>query len=384
MTGNGKTILFLGADAAYLHAFRGALMRAFLSRSYRVVAVAAVIGDFDATVFEDMGVTFRSWPLKKAALDPVADLGPVVSLWNILRQERPDVLFAHTIKAVIYGLVLARLAGVPRRTAMIPGLGYAFTEGGGWKRRIVRAIARIGYRVALSGAHQVIFQNADDREALRLQGALPPGVPTGLVNGSGVDMNCFVPAPWPAGPPTFLMVARLLRDKGVYDYVEAARIVRRAVPDARFVLVGAADSNPAAVGQDEVDGWVAEGLIDAQGHVADTRAAYASCHVFVLPSYREGTPRTNLEAMAMARAIITTDAPGCRETVVDGENGRLVPVRDHDALAEAMTALARDPDRAEQMGRAGRVLCNARFELHEVARMTMEQILGEAEPAGAS
>lgn len=382
MTGAGRTILFLGADAAYLYAFRGALMRAFQSRGYRVVAVAAVIGDFEATVFGDMGVTFRSWPLKKAALDPVADIGPVVSLWTILRQERPDVLFAHTIKPVIYGLMLARLAGVPRRTAMIPGLGYAFTEGGGWKRRIVRAVARIGYRFALSAAHRVIFQNADDRDALRLQGALPPGIPTGLVNGSGVDMDRFVPAPWPDGPPTFLMVARLLRDKGVYEYVEAARIVRGAVPDARFVLVGAADSNPAAVGQDEVDGWVAEGLIEARGHVADPRAAYAACHVFVLPSYREGTPRTNLEAMAMARAIITTDAPGCRETVIDGHSGRLVAVRDHQALAEAMTSLARDPDRARQMGQAGLAMCAERFDLHEVARATMALIVEDDAPAG--
>lgn len=374
--GAGKTILFVGADAAYLLNFRGPLMQWFRARGWRVVAVAAPLDGFDPAGFAAAGIAFRNWPLKKAALDPVADLGPVLALWRILKAERPDVVFAHTIKPVIYGLTLAWLAGVPRRTAMIPGLGYAFTSGGGLKRAVVRMIGRIGYRFALARAHRVLFQNPDDRQALADLGALPTRTPTTLVNGSGVDMDHYASRPEPSGPTTFVMVARLLRDKGVIEFVEAARIVRRSIPDARFLLVGGTDSNPAAIPQAEIDGWAAEGLIEAPGKVADPRDAYAEGHVFVLPSYREGTPRTNLEAMAMGRPVITTDAPGCRETVRDGVTGLLVPVADAPALAEAMLALARDPDRARRMGQAGLEMCRDRFELSAVTEATGRAIEG--------
>lgn len=379
-TARVRTILFLGADAAYLHAFRGALMRELASRGFRIVAVAAVLGDFDPAAFADVGAEFRPWDIRKATLDPLGDLGPLLDLWRILRAERPDVLFAHTVKAVIYGLTLGALAGVPRRTAMIPGLGYAFTATGGWKRRIVGLMARAGYRLGLGAAQMVIFQNTDDRDTLHRTGALPKAVATGLVNGSGVDMSLYAPAPWPPGPPTFLMVARLLRDKGVEEFVEAARMVREVAPDARFVLVGGTDPNPAAVPQAQIDGWVAEGLIEARGRLPDPRPEYAACHVFVLPSYyMEGCPRVNLEAMAMARPLITTDWVGCRETVVDGVNGLRVPVRDAGALARAMLDMIRDMGRARTMGEAGRRLCEERFELGAVTRVTADLVEGRVE-----
>lgn len=377
MLARAKTILFLGADAAYLHAFRGALMQDFRARGWRVLAVAAPLDGFDPARFSDLGVEFQSWPLAKAALDPLADIGPVLALWRLLRRERPNVIFAHTIKAVIYGLILARLTGVRRRTAMIPGLGYAFTAGGGLKRRIIGLIGRLGYRAALGGAQMVVFQNPDDRDLLRATGALPAATPTGLVNGSGVDMERYAPGPWPDGPPRFVMIARLLRDKGVHEFVEAARRVRAHLPDARFVLVGGTDPNPAAVPQPQIDAWVAEGLIEARGRIPDPRAEIAAAHVAVLPSYyREGCPRVNLEAMAMARPLITTDWVGCRETVEPGVNGLMVPVRDAPALADAMLALARDLPRARAMGQAGLDLCRRKFELTAVTRATVDLIEG--------
>jgi glycosyltransferase involved in cell wall biosynthesis len=174
------------------------------------------------------------------------------------------------------------------------------------------------------------------------------------------------------------MVARLLREKGVYDFVEAARLVRRALPEARFVLVGAADTNPSAVSADELARWEAEGVVEVRGRLEDPRPAYAEAHVFVLPSfYREGTPRTNLEAMAMGRAVITTDAPGCRETVRPGETGLLVPMRDPAALATAMIELGRDLARARRMGAAGRAFCEQRYALDVVTRHTVGLMLGE-------
>lgn len=376
-----RTALFVGADAKYMLDFRGALLSQFQERGYRVVVFATALGDFDPAAFEQRGVEFVPWSVSKAGLNPFKDVGSALVLWRVLRRFRPQIVFAHTIKPVIYAMTTSWLAGVGRRVAMIPGLGYSFTEaGGGLKRRIVGAAAWMGYRLALGFADMVIFQNDDDCADLRRAGALTARTPTAVVNGSGVDMTRFAPAALPEGPTTFLFVARLLRDKGVHEFVEAARIVKAANPDTRFVLVGAADSNPTAVPGDVVKAWQAEGVVEIRGHVADTRSAYADCHVFVLPSYREGTPRTNLEAMATARAIITTDVPGCRATVIEGVNGLLTPPRDAAALADAMLRLANDPERIREMGEASLRICTEKFELGAVALSTAMLVAGEPEP----
>ncbi|NJL73310.1 MAG: glycosyltransferase family 4 protein [Candidatus Competibacteraceae bacterium] len=183
-------------------------------------------------------------------------------------------------------------------------------------------------------------------------------------------MPTFAPAPMPEGPITFLMIARLLRDKGVYEYVEAARMVKRAHPEARFVLVGPFDPNPTAVKPAEVEAWVREGVIDYKGAVDDVRPHIAACHVFVLPSYREGTPRTVLEAMAMGRPIITTDVPGCRETVEPSTNGIRVPLKDNDELAAALSRLANNAALRHQLSLGARRLVEQRFEARVIARAT--------------
>lgn len=361
-------------------AFRGQLFRNFQERGYKVVVIATPLPGFDPAALAAMGVEFIPWGLKKACLNPLGEFAPVLSLWRTLRRLKPRIVFAHTIKPVIYTMITAALAGVGRRVAMIPGLGYSFTGVVGVKRRLIAAAAWLGYRVSLSFAHMVIFHNADDRAELRAVGALPRSTPTGLVNGSGVDMAHFAAAPLPDGPTTFLLVARLLKDKGVYEFIEAARLVKAQMPQTRFVVVGSADSNPTAISEAVVRGWVAEGLIEAPGHLADPRTAYADCHVFVLPSYREGTPRTNLEAMATARAVLTTDVPGCRETVVDGLNGLLAPARDAGALAKAMLSLAQDRDGVRRMGEAGRRLCGEKYELGAVARATTSLMISDPTP----
>jgi glycosyltransferase involved in cell wall biosynthesis len=370
-------VVFVGADAKYMVAFRSQLFRNFQERGYKVVVIATPLPGFDPASLEAMGVEFVPWGLKKACLNPLGELEPILNLWRALRRLQPKIVFAHTIKPVIYTMITAALAGVARRVAMIPGLGYSFTGVVGLKRRMIATAAWAGYRVALSFAHMVIFHNADDRAELRAVGALPKSTPSGLVNGSGVDMARFAAAPLPEGPTTFLLVARLLKDKGVYEFIEAARTVKAQLPQTRFVVVGSADSNPTAIPADVVRAWVAEGLIEAPGHLPDPRTAYADCHVFVLPSYREGTPRTNLEAMATGRAVITTDVPGCRETVVDGLNGLLAPARDAAALAAAMLSLAQDRDRVRRMGEAGRRLCSEKYELGAVARATTSLMISD-------
>lgn len=364
--------LFVGADLKYMIDFRSPLIAEQVARGRPTIVLAVPTPDFDEAAVERLGARFAPWNLKRTGLNPVADLPGLGELWRLLKRERPGLVFAHGIKPVIYAMVLARLAGVRTRVAMIPGLGYAFGEGGGPVARLVSMAARGAYALALRCADLVIFQNPDDRAELLDHGVLSRRTPAVVVDGSGVDMERFAQAPLPMGPTTFLMVARLIREKGVYVFVEAARRVRDQEPRTRFVLVGGADANPHSVRPEEMEAWRREGVVEVRGQVEDPRAAFADCHVFVLPSwYREGTPRTNLEALATGRAVITCDTPGCRETVRDGVNGLLVPPRDPEALAAAMLALARDPMRVAAMGAAGRAYCAERFELEIVTRATL-------------
>jgi glycosyltransferase involved in cell wall biosynthesis len=374
---SGRRILFLGADAEYMFKFRANLMVAAQARGWDVHVAAARLYDFDVAKFAAMSVTFTLWDVAKAGINPLRDAGSLLQLRAILARLKPDILFAHTIKPVIYGGLLAAAAGVPRRVAMIPGLGHTFMPPKSLANRLSGAVARAGYRAALARDHMIIFHNPDDMADMRRAGVLAAGAPAARVYGSGVDMAHFAAQPFPDGPPRFLMLARLLREKGVFEFIEAARIVRRALPRARFALVGAPDANPSAASAAEIAAWRAEGIVDVPGPTSDPRPDFASSHVFVLPSWREGTPRTNLEAMAIGRAIVTTDAPGCRETVRHGVNGLLVPARNPRALAAAMIELGSDLARAKAMGEAGLAWCRQTFELGAVTQATIDLVLGE-------
>lgn len=373
-----RTVVFLGADASYMFAFRRDLMLKIQQRGYRVVVVATALPGFKLADYDIEQVEFHHWPVEKAGMNLLSDLASIAFLFKLLRQHSPAVLFAHTIKPIIFGIPVAWLLGVPRRTAMIPGLGYAFGKTTRSKNGLVTAVASMGYRLALGRSHVAIFQNSEDAKTLAAFGALPRTTPVAVVNGSGVDTERFVAVPIPAGPSTFLMASRLLKEKGVYEFAEAARIVKRALPTARFVLAGAPDTNPSAVPQSAIDQWVTEGLIEARGHVKDVQPELAACSVFVLPSYySEGCPRSNLEAMASGRPIITTDWVGCRDTVVHDLNGILVPPRDVDALASAMLSLAQDSEKMRKMGEESRRLCLEKYELRRVTNETVSLILGE-------
>jgi glycosyltransferase involved in cell wall biosynthesis/O-antigen/teichoic acid export membrane protein len=368
-----RAIVFLSADADYLLSFRGPLMRAFHDRGYKVVAVAPQAAAL-VDAFHALGAELVPWDVRKCGLNPWAEWRALLSLWRILRHQRPAILFAHALKPVVYGLLLAALCGVPRRTAMIPGVGYAFLSDDTLKRRLVGAVARVLYRGALACAHMIIFHNPDDLALFRRLRLISSTTPVARVNGSGVDLCRFAAAPFPAGPPVFLFVGRLLRDKGIDEFIEAARLVKEAIAGARCVIVGGVDSNPSCLSLSAMQSAQAQGLIELRGHVPDPRPDYAAAHIFVLPSYREGLPRSALEAMAAARPVITTDVPGCRETVIDGVSGLLVPSRQAVPLAQAMIALGRDLARAEAMGRAGRKLCEERFDLGEVTAATVALI----------
>jgi glycosyltransferase involved in cell wall biosynthesis len=350
---------------------------------YRVTAAGAEDDPEVAATLKSWGVTFRAVKLARAGLNPFADLQTLRGLVRVFRDTRPDVFFGYTAKAVTYGILAAKLAGVPRRYAMITGLGYAFTEGPELKRKISRIAAGLLYRAALPLADRVIFQNADDQGYFLSRGFVRPAQ-VAQIGGSGVDLEHYRQAPLPDGPVTFLMIARLLRDKGVYEYIEAARQVRKTFPNTRFVLVGALDPNPSSAKQHEIDAWVREGIIEYRGEVTDVRPHIGDCHVYVLPSYREGMPRTVLEAMAIGRGIITCDVPGCRETVVDGDNGFLVPARDAVALARAMTQFMTDADRMDAAARRSRQRATEVYEVNQVNRRMLQLLGGHQTQAVAS
>jgi glycosyltransferase involved in cell wall biosynthesis len=254
---------------------------------------------------------------------------------------------------------------------MITGAGSVLAGGPGLRRRILGAVLRTLYLVALRGDHVVFFQNPDDEWLFRRGRMIGSGQRVVRVNGSGVDLTRFTERPLPEPPVRFLMLARLIRDKGVLEYHEAARVVRASRPDVRIQLLGSVDPNPTAVSPAQLDAWRAEGAVEYLGSTRDVRPFLEAAHVCVLPSYGEGMPRSVLEAMAMGRPIVTTDVPGCRETVVNGENGILVRPRDSASLAAGMLRMLADPGALADMGRASRRLAEERFDVRDVNRQIL-------------
>jgi glycosyltransferase involved in cell wall biosynthesis len=356
-------VLVLASYAPSLVVFRGPLLRQLIERGHEIIACAP----FDDSVIDDMnqmGIQFHALGPRRASTNPLGDLYYCWSLVRFMRLIRPDVMFAYTAKPVIWGSIASRLAGVPRRYAMITGLGYAFTDKKrGWLRGILSRL----YRIALSQCQKIAFQNADDMQEFIERRLIRERSRAFVVNGSGVELDRFTPVPLPSRL-TFLLIARLLRDKGIEEYVAAARVVRQRRPDVVFRLVGWFDENPSAVTREQMRDWTADGTIEYRGHVSDVRPEIAEATVYVLPSYREGTPRTVLEAMAMARPVITTDTSGCRETVINGDNGFLVPVRNSAKLAEAMLRFVDARDIAEPMGKRSREIAEAKYDAQAVAQ----------------
>lgn len=360
--------------------FRHRLLRALKDNGGELLLAAPGLSQ-DATVrsrLSPLGCRFADLPMWRTGTSPLQDMVTLLSLTRLLRRERPVHFLGYTAKPVIYGLLAARMAGVPKRTALITGLGYLFGDDGQRGGSFARACGILLYRIALAQATSVIFQNRDDRDLFVRRRLVDPAK-AGVVNGSGVPLDEFPPQPMPPldGGCHFLLIARLLEDKGIREYAEAARLLRGRYPGAVFHLVGWHDAHPRAVPPETLQRWIDEGLIVWHGRLEDVRPCLAACHVYVLPSYREGTPRTVLEAMATGRPTVTTDAPGCRQTVVPGETGLLVPVRDAAALANALEFFLMRPERIPQMGARARQHVERHYDVDLVNRQMM-RLMGVA------
>jgi glycosyltransferase involved in cell wall biosynthesis len=348
--------------------FRAGLIEALKREGYEPVVVAPLDEAAESRMGE-LGVERIVVRIERSGLNPIADLRLLREYRRILKRLSPAAFLGFTIKPNIYGCIAARSLGVPA-IANISGLGTVFIKRGA----LLAFVTRL-YRFALSRAAVVFFQNPDDR-ALFIERRMVRPEQARLLPGSGVDLERFAPAPQPLGPPTFLLIARLLGDKGVREFVEAARMLRPGLPEARFQLLGPIDEgNRTAISRAELDEWVAQGLVDYLGETDDVRPYVAAASAVVLPSYREGLPRSLLEAAAMARPLIATDVPGCREVVEDGTNGFLCRVRDSGSLAKAMKNLAEMPvSKRSAMGEAARRKVQDQFSETVVIRAYLDAL----------
>lgn len=339
--------------------FRRALVAALLAEDHQVTILAPE--DDSVAQLRSLGAGFRPLAISAKGLNPLEAPGLYRAYGAAFRALRPDCVLGFTIKPNLFGAMAARAQHIPF-IPNVTGLGTAFLSGG-----LLQFVAERLYIRAFRGLPVVFFQNADDRDLFAARGLVTPAQAR-LLPGSGIDTDHFAPAPLPDGPPVFLMIARLLRDKGVREYVDAARAIRATHPQAEFRLLGAVGAaNRSAIGRAELDGWCREGIITYLGTAPDVRPAIAEAHCVVLPSYREGAPRTLIEAAAMARPLITCDVPGCRAVVEDGRTGLLCAPRDADALAAAfMRFLALPAAEQAAMGAAGRAKMVAQYDQRHV------------------
>jgi len=367
-----KIVLFANTDW-YLYNFRRSLALAVQAAGHEVLLVSPP-GEYGAR-FRELGLRWEPLPaMDRRSLNPLREMRALAELIALFRREQPALVHDFTIKCAVYGSLAAMLAGVPARINAVAGLGYVFASNDR-RAHLLRPLVRTLMRFALRGwRSRLILQNHDDARMF-LDHRLIEDARVRVIPGSGVDCNRFVPRARPCNdPPRVLLAARLLWEKGVKEYVQASRTLRAQGRRVRFLLAGASDpGNPAAVPEATVRGWVDDGLVEWIGHVDDMPALFASTDIVVLPSYyREGLPKSLIEAAACATPLITTDMPGCRDVVTDGVDGLIVPPRDAEALCAAIVRLLDAPERARKLGLAARAKALAKFDERIVIRRTLE------------
>lgn len=352
-------LLFFVTEDWYFCSHRLPLALAARDSGFEVVVVTRVRKHGDR--IRAAGLRLVPFELSRRGMNPLREIAAIYRLWKIYRRERPDIAHHVAMKPVLYGSLAARLAHCAHAVNALAGMGFLFISDRP-VARLLRPLVLRAFRLLLNGAgSRLILQNPEDVE-LFAQGRIVDAGKVALIRGSGVDMARFAPAPEPAGPPVIVLASRMLWDKGVREFVEAAATVNRAGPRARFVLVGDVDAeNPSAIPRQQLEAWARSGAVEWWGHRDDMPAVFQQAHLVCLPSYREGLPKVLLEAASCARPIVATDVPGCREIVRDGVNGLRVPARDAAALAAAVIRLLDQPETRLRMGEAGRRLVQEHF-----------------------
>jgi glycosyltransferase involved in cell wall biosynthesis len=362
-------VLFVDNDVNSFYSYRIEMARAAREAGFDV-HIAAPEGKASKTLLNE-GFHFHNVPMTRSGLHPWKELTTIAALFRLYRKLRPDLVHHLRLKPVLYGGLAAYGARVPAVVGLLTGLGYVFIAETR-KATVIRKLVTWSCKVAFRHCNQrIIFQNPDDQFVF-VENKILPARQTALIKGSGVDVNVYVPTPERDGVPLVVLASRMLRDKGVDEFVGAAGNLRQAGVRARFVLVGETDpGNPTAISAEQLRQWAESGVVEWWGHQANMKDVLAQAHIVCLPSLREGVPKVLIEAAACGRAIVTTDAPGCREIVRNGENGLLVPVRDRRALAEALRLLIENAPLRATMGSKGRELVVREFSVERVVRETL-------------
>jgi glycosyltransferase involved in cell wall biosynthesis len=339
------------------------MMQTFRELGHTVVAAAQESELQWSSRFAAYGIEYRQIYVERNGINPLNDFRTLKEIKILLKTEQPDRIFIYQAKTIIYGAMAASASNITEVYALVAGLGSVF-RGNGYRNKMLGKLVEFQYKVAFARCKTIIFQNNDDRDKLLSRRLFPLDKST-KINGSGVNLEKFRPVPLPE-VPGFLFIGRLIRDKGVIEYLQACKILKAKYPRIYCMLVGPYDTNPSALKPNELAQYVSDGVIEYAGEQVDVRPYIAKCSVFVLPSYHEGTPKTVLEAMAMGRAIVTSDAPGCRETVRDGQNGYLVQVKNVQMLVEKMEYLMLHADVSRAMGEESLKIVKERFDVKKV------------------
>ncbi len=363
-----KHILIISSHAPSLINFRLPLIKELLGKGNKV-SIATPKYKFSDDLqnqLTDLGVNINIFSLSRSGLNFFQDYKSFREISLILNNCKPNIVISYTAKPVIYAGIILRNFPKISYYPLITGLGYAFTADNTLKRTILKYIMIMLYKVGLKCAEKIIFQNKDDEDLFYNLNIIKQNNLTKVVNGTGVDLNAYPFSNLPS-EPIFLMISRLLVDKGVREYVEAARIVRSRIPGTIFQLAGYLDENPSGIRLRELETWIKRGDIQYLGEIESVQSILKSCKYYVLPSYREGTPRSTLEALSTGRPIITTDVPGCRETVIHKKNGLLVPPKNSKALAEAMISILNEKEKTIQaMGKESYLIAKEKYQIEKV------------------
>ena len=362
-----RCLLIVAHDLGSFISHRLPIATAARNAGYAVHIAYGAVGKAIESELVSQGFELHHVSIQRGGTNPIADLWSIFLLWRLFRRVRPDLVHLITIKPILYGGIAARLARVPAVVSAIAGLGFLFIEQKGIKATFLRYVIKPLFHLALKHPYQfLIFQNKDDRDRVLATTRVNLSQ-TKLIRGSGVDLNACLLKPEPEEVTVVAMASRLLRDKGVLEFIAAAYLLRRRGIMAEFWLIGDIDlANPASITPKEVAAWKAEGVVKCLGYRRDVVSLYTKSQIVVLPSYREGLPKSLIEAAACGRAVVTTDVPGCRDAIEPGVSGLLVPARDHVALADAIQLLIKDPVKRKEMGAAGRVLAESEFGIEKV------------------
>lgn len=355
----------------YLLRFRTELIEMVQTAGHEVIAVTP--RDEATPRLGLINVRWCHWKLEGQSLNPFKDLVSIFSLHRILSSEKPDVVLNFTIKPVLYGSLVAHWVGCQKIISMITGMGSIFLPGG-MRKRVLLGVVHMIYRIAMKPNHRVIFQNDDDMGYFLAYNLVKKDQAL-RINGSGVNLQVFAPKPGEVKRGSFLLISRMIKEKGIYDFVEAARALKLRFPFSSFVLIGPIDNNPGAITREEISDWEQEGIISYLGIQADIRSFLATCEVYVLPTYYlEGIPRSILEALSMGKPVVTTDWRGCRDTVSNGINGFLVPPHDVVKLTEAMARFLEDQSLSAGFGVASRRLAEQRFNVMDINSVVIQSM----------